>query len=105
MSITASYRRFTPDEFQKFQDDPKAAAAVGLVNLEFLEDDFDYQADLEQKGRYLDIDRQWHALHFLLTGKNEMGSNLRDSAFADNRRSQSHRIPAGRDQSGGFTSS
>ena len=75
MSITVSYRRLTPAEFQKFQSDPKAAAAFGLENMDTPEedwDDSDHQAALEQAGRYLDIGKFWHGLHFLLTGNTEM---------------------------------
>ncbi|MBV9849044.1 MAG: YfbM family protein [Armatimonadetes bacterium] len=80
MSITASYRRLPPDEFEHLLSDPKAAAEFGFVDLDELElfddeEDFDSSASdaaLEENGRYLDIYQDWHALHFLLTGKAEM---------------------------------
>jgi hypothetical protein len=76
MSITASYLRVSPGEFQRFLNDPKAAAAFELVDMDHMEllDDLNEAAitRLEESNNYLDIDRDWHALHFLLTGKAEM---------------------------------
>ncbi len=90
MSITASYRRLMPDEFQKCQDDPKAAAAANLFNLEEMDEDTyeDLDADFDdeaaaESGHYLDISNSWHALHFLLTGKNEMDSTTVPPPFGN----------------------
>ncbi len=81
MSITASYQRMTPAEFQKCLDDPLAAAAANLFNLDEMDDDFEdnigeeFDFDAAAKsGRYLDIGKFWNGLHFLLTGKAEMDS-------------------------------
>lgn len=78
MSITASYCRLTPGEFQKCLDDPIAAAAANLFNLDEMDDDFEdnlgdeFDFDAAAKsGRYLDIGKFWHNLHFLLTGNTE----------------------------------
>lgn len=79
MSITASYRRLTPEEFQKCLDDPITAASANLFNLDEMDDDFEdnlgdeFDFDAAAKsGRYLDIGKFWHGLHFLLTGNTEM---------------------------------
>lgn len=81
MSITASYRRLTPTAFQRCLDDPIAAAAANLFNLDEMGDDFEDQIDAEydfdaaaERGRYLDIGKFWHGLHFLLTGNTQMGT-------------------------------
>ncbi len=79
MSITASYRRLSPEEFQRLLSDPRAATIFGLVNMDDLDclddadelDSSDSEASLEESGRLLDIGRYWQALHFLLTGKAE----------------------------------
>ena len=79
MSITASYRRLTPNEFQKCLDNPLTAASANLFNLDEMDDDFEDAIDEEfdfggaaKSGRYLDIGKFWHGLHFLLTGDFEM---------------------------------
>ncbi len=79
MSITLSYRRLTPDEFQECLDDPITAAAANLFNLDEIDDDFEdnlgaeFDFDVAAKsGHYLDISKFWHGLHFLLTGNTDM---------------------------------
>jgi len=79
MSITASYRRLTPGEFQKYLDDPITAASANLFNLDEIDDDFEDNLGDEfdfdaaaRSGRSLDIGKFWHGLHFLLTGNTEM---------------------------------
>ena len=79
MSITANYHRLTPSEFKKCLDDPTTAASVNLFNLDEMDDEiedslgdeFDFDA-AAKSGRYLDIGKFWHGLHFLLTGDFEM---------------------------------
>ncbi len=77
MSVTASYRRLPPAEFQRLLSDPREATLFGLDNMDDLEDEEDLdssasEAMLKESGRHLDIGRYWHALHFLLTGRAEM---------------------------------
>ena len=75
MSIEASYRRVTPDEFRRLQADPKAAESFFGTSPEYLDDPEKLLAkiqDQENSGRYLSIGTDWHALHFLLTGDGEL---------------------------------
>ena len=78
MGIEASYRRITVEEFTKLQQDPKAALSyfgLGEDDLEALNDPEKVMAMLEElknNERFLDIDKDWHALHFLLTGDGEL---------------------------------
>src|SRR5437868_5943078 len=72
MSITASYRRLPPEEFEQLRADSKLADAYFGFNLEDEEDIFAWADSLEASGRYLSIDKMWHGLHFLLTGSNAM---------------------------------
>ncbi len=75
MSIEASYRRITPKEFMRLQEDPKSAASFLGTSLEDLDNPEELLAkmeDLEGSGRYLNIGKDWHALHFLLTGDKEL---------------------------------
>jgi hypothetical protein len=77
--IEACYRRVTPQEFARLQNDSKAAASFFGPNLQ------DLLADLvklpartqEHEGgvRLLCIGPYWHALHFLLTGDGDLKPN------------------------------
>jgi hypothetical protein len=75
MSIEGSYRRITPEEFTRLQEDPDAAASFFGTSLEDLDNPEQLLAkmeELESSGRYLSIGKDWHALHFLLTGDGEL---------------------------------
>ena len=77
MSIEASYRRVTPEEFSKLQSDPKAASSFFGTNLEDLdmgkpEALLAKMQERESSDRYLGIGGDWHALHFLLTGDGDL---------------------------------
>jgi len=75
MSIEARYRRVTPEEFTRLQNDAKAAASFFGTNLEDLDDPEKLLAQMQEQessDRYLDIGKDWHALHFLLTGDGEL---------------------------------
>jgi hypothetical protein len=75
MSIEASYRRITPQEFARLQGDTKAAESFFGTSLEDLDDPEKLLARMEQQessDRYLSIGKDWHALHFLLTGDGEL---------------------------------
>lgn len=56
MSMIGNYRRLTQKELTALQADPETICDV-LAELE--------EAD-EDKDRHLDIDKSWHAIHFLL---------------------------------------
>jgi Domain of unknown function (DUF1877) len=80
MSISASYRRVTPQEFARLQGDPKAASSFFGTNLDDLDLDnpqalLAKMQEQESSDRYLDIGGDWHALHFLLTGDGELGEH------------------------------
>ena len=71
MSIEASYRRVTPQEFARLQSDTKAAESFFGTSLEDLDDPDKLLARIQEQessDRYLGIGTDWHALHFLLTG-------------------------------------
>jgi len=79
MSIEASYRRVSPAEFVRLQGDPKAAESFFGLSLEDLDDDPDKLLakiiERESDQRYLNIGKDWHALHYLLTGDGELGED------------------------------
>lgn len=78
MSIEASYRRIAPEEFEKLQIDPEAAAAYFGNDLDLLgEEDWEKallaRADeLAANEKHFDLGNDWHALQFLLTGIGEV---------------------------------
>lgn len=75
MSIEASYRRITPEEFNRLQADPKAAECFFGTSLEDMSDPEKLLARMQEQessDRYLNIGKDWHALHFLLTGDGEL---------------------------------
>ena len=55
MSMIGNYWRITPEELEKLRADPSQVPS--------------FLYDSPQPGdRYLDVDKSWHAIHFLLTG-------------------------------------
>jgi len=75
MSIEANYRRVTTQEFAALQKDPKAAASFFGTNLEDLDDPEALLARMEEQqssDRFFALGKDWHALHFLLTGDGEL---------------------------------
>ena len=75
MSIEASYRRVTSEEFARLQGDAKAAESFFGTNLEDLDDPEKLMARMQEQessDRSLGIATDWHALHFLLTGDGEL---------------------------------
>ena len=75
MSIEASYRRITPQEFARLQSDAKAAESFFGLSLEDLNDPGKLLAKMQERessDRYLGIGTDWHALHFLLTGVGDL---------------------------------
>ncbi|MEW6735005.1 MAG: YfbM family protein [Acidobacteriota bacterium] len=79
MSICQSYRLLSKDEFQKFLANPDWAEKFLYGN--FFNEDFEEseeyddscfpEEELAKQGKYVDIQKEWQALHFLLTGKIE----------------------------------
>ena len=71
MSMIANYRRVTPDELEVLLRKPST-----IVEYLFPEDGEEYEG-VSEDGQYLtspedernlDIDKSWHAIHYLLTG-------------------------------------
>jgi hypothetical protein len=75
MSIEVNYRRITPQEFANLQSDPKAAASFFGTSLEDLDDPEAMLARMEEQesnDRSFALGKDWHALHFLLTGDGDL---------------------------------
>jgi hypothetical protein len=72
MGITASYRRIKPEKFAELQNNPQVAASF----FEWDEDSYGIEGiDIsrsENKENYFSLEKDWHALHFLLTGDTSM---------------------------------
>jgi hypothetical protein len=78
MGIEASYRRVTTEEFEKLRADPESAASFFGTSLEDLDNPERLLAkmeELENSEYYLNIGKDWHMLHFLLTGDGELGEH------------------------------
>lgn len=80
MGIAASYKRITPQKFSEIQNDTEAAASFFKLNLDDLVFDFSNpQAMIAQRQkqrsdeRYFSLEKDWYALHFLLTGESNLG--------------------------------
>lgn len=58
MSMCGSYLRVTNDQLEQVLNEPDL-----ILDMLFPEDDTEFEA-----GRYLDIDKSWQIIHFLLTG-------------------------------------
>ena len=58
MSMCGSYLRVTDDQLEQVLNEPDL-----ILDMLFPEDDAEFEA-----GRYLDIDKAWQIIHFLLTG-------------------------------------
>lgn len=75
MGITANYQRLSPEKFEEICRNSEAADTFFGYELE--DDEFDAWFDeLEASGRYLDIGKAWHGLHFLLTGSSDINDVL-----------------------------
>lgn len=68
MGIEASYRRITPDEFEKLHNDAVYASIYFGDDLETDEEIHAYFKALRSSGCYLELDKYWRSLHFLFTG-------------------------------------
>lgn len=78
MSIKATYRRVTPQEFAKLQNHPKATKSffefdlLQGVDLSYLEAIAAKFQELKANPRYFSLEKEWHALHFMLTGESSL---------------------------------
>lgn len=63
MGMIGIYRRISPEQLAVLQKEPQS-----VFNFLFPGDEIDEVA--ESEGRYLNIGKTWHAIHFLLTGTN-----------------------------------
>jgi len=75
MSIEASYRRVTTEEFERLRAEPEAAESFFGTNLDDLDDPEKLLARIQEQedsDGYLGVGQDWHALHFLLTGDGEL---------------------------------
>jgi len=68
MGISASYRRITPEKFLEIQKNPEIAESFFYPDYD---EDYDHFFPPDD-DRYFDLDKDWHALHFLLTGESSL---------------------------------
>ncbi len=61
MGMIGNYKRITQEQLAALQKEPESIAT-------FLFPGYEVDKVTELDGRYLNIDKTWHALHFLLTG-------------------------------------
>ncbi len=78
MGIEASYRRVTPDEFEKLHSDAVYASIYFGDDLETDKEIHAYFEALRSNDRYLDLDKHWQSLYFLLTGDFPYDSKTKD---------------------------
>lgn len=76
MGMYCHFYRLPPEHLQEMLDDSDVADAFFGYDID--EDDNAawathdaFVSQLRKSGRYLDIQRAWHCLHFLLTGKED----------------------------------
>lgn len=77
MGMYGVYYRLPLEQFRQMEDDIEMVEAFfGMDIAEEDEQAYDTHFDaLEASGRYLNIDKAWHGLHFLLTGDPSLGEN------------------------------
>lgn len=76
MGMRAEYNRVTPGELARMRADEEVAAAFFGHDIDWEADDedegydefFERQEAREAEGRYLNIEKAWHGLHYVLTG-------------------------------------
>ncbi|MBH8562737.1 DUF1877 family protein [Nostoc sp. CENA67] len=69
MGIELSYRRLTPEEFERLHNDEAYASIYFGDDLETDEEIHAYFEALRVSDRYLDLDKYWRSLYFLFTGE------------------------------------
>lgn len=89
MGITATYKRVTSEKFSELQNDPEAAESFFELEL----DDFDFSSpeatltklqEQEADERWFSLEKEWSALHFLLTGESSLeGDTQADSPYCN----------------------
>src|SRR5438309_977952 len=73
MGIEASYRRITPVRFASLEAEPEEAMRFFYPGLGDPEEMIASLTVLESRGERFDLGKEWHALHFLLTGESDLG--------------------------------
>lgn len=68
MGVEASYRRITPVEWENVLSLFLKENALSGADLETAYTEFAYSDELMSSERYLSLEKDWHALHALLTG-------------------------------------
>jgi hypothetical protein len=79
MSIEASYRRVSPAKFSKLTAEPEAALFTLQPLLRFPDDPEKSLAHMraeEDSGLVFRLGKEWHALHFLLTGEADLDKRI-----------------------------
>lgn len=69
MGIEVSYRRISPEKFAELQSNAEAAEEFFYGDHAFEDMTNVYTDDLEASGSHLSIEKEWQALHYLLTGE------------------------------------
>jgi hypothetical protein len=76
MGVEASYRRITPAEWERVHRLAFGENALAGVALEKAYLEFAYSDELMSSNRYFSVDKDWHALHVLLTGDTSNPSEI-----------------------------
>ena len=75
MSIEQSYRRITFNELSRLLSDPLWALSFLGKNSEDIDAMVEHLHALQFDDRYLNIGKDWHAIHFLLTAEHELSES------------------------------
>jgi hypothetical protein len=68
MGIELSYRRVTPEEFERLHHDVYYKNIYFGGNFDTDEEIYAYFEALKNSDRYLDLDKYWQSLYFMFTG-------------------------------------
>lgn len=68
MGIEICYRRLTIENFQKLHNDNAYAKDYFGIDLEADDEIYSHYERLKASGRYLDLDKHWQSLYFILIG-------------------------------------
>ncbi len=74
MSIEANYRRISPEKFAQLLADRDAAESFFYPSETAWHGEQGSETIQEAKGEVFSLGKEWHALHFLLTGESELTS-------------------------------
>jgi Domain of unknown function (DUF1877) len=77
MGIEASYRRINAGEWERLKQLQQSSAALDGFDLYEAYATIADSDELRSSDRYLTIDKDWHALHVLLTGEITKPSNMK----------------------------